>query len=204
MSRVPVDVYDPIQQLAIVHDDVLDRLGVDTIELGRAFCHEDKWWADWTLPDGSPCRMPAWALPERMGTSWVFRGPSGRIMARMPEGSLVFDQTYWPFLEGDEDLFANRSILSRGTCGPDSQRRRDHPSPGRKNSPRGARALRASTSRAIIGVFGANLLEMGQFFYRMDNFLMMLADEPERVHRFLDALMEIHMRNLEDLPRRGR
>ena len=62
---------------------------------------------------------------------------------------------------------------------------------------RGVRALRASTSRAIIGAFGANLFEMGQFFYRMDNFLMLLAAEPERVHRFLDALMEIHMRNLE-------
>ena len=80
-----VDVYDPIQQLAIVHEGVLDRLGVDTIELGRAFCHEDKWWADWTLPDGSPCRMPVWALPERIGTDWVLRAPSGRIMARMPE-----------------------------------------------------------------------------------------------------------------------
>ena len=30
-----VDVYDPVQQLAIVHDDVLDRLGIDTIELGQ-------------------------------------------------------------------------------------------------------------------------------------------------------------------------
>ena len=38
---------------------------------------------------------------------------------------------------------------------------------------------------------------MGQFYYRMDNFLMMLAGEPERAHRFLDALMEIHMRNLD-------
>ena len=25
-------------------------------------------------------------------------------MARMPEGSLHFDQTYWPFLDGEEDL----------------------------------------------------------------------------------------------------
>jgi uroporphyrinogen decarboxylase len=51
----------------------------------------------------------------------------------------------------------------------------------------------------MIGLFGGNLLEMGQFYYRMDNFLMMLAGEPERVHRFLDALVEIHMRNLEKL-----
>ncbi|MBI5083076.1 MAG: methyltransferase, partial [Acidobacteria bacterium] len=30
----PVYVYDPVQQLAIVDEDVLDRFGVDTIELG--------------------------------------------------------------------------------------------------------------------------------------------------------------------------
>ncbi len=31
----PICVYDVIQQLAIVDEDVLDRFGVDTIELGR-------------------------------------------------------------------------------------------------------------------------------------------------------------------------
>ena len=45
--------------------------GVDTIELGRGFCHEDKWWADWTLPDGTPCQMPVWAMPERANGEWV-------------------------------------------------------------------------------------------------------------------------------------
>ena len=33
----PVRVYDVIQQLAIVDDDVLDRFGVDCIEMGRGF-----------------------------------------------------------------------------------------------------------------------------------------------------------------------
>ena len=61
----------------------------------------------------------------------------------------------------------------------------------------GARRLRAGTKRAILALFGGNLLEMGQFYYRMDNFLMMLAAEPARAHRFLDALLEIHLRNLE-------
>jgi uroporphyrinogen decarboxylase len=61
----------------------------------------------------------------------------------------------------------------------------------------GARQLRERTDRAIVGLFGGNLLEMGQFYYRMDLFLMMLVGEPARAHRFLDALVEIHMRNLE-------
>lgn len=191
-----VDVYDPVQQLAIVHEDVLDLFGVDTIELGRGFCLEDKWWTDWTLPDGSPCRMPVWARPEKVGTDWVLRSPSGRAIARMPEGSIVFDQVYWPFLDDEEDLTRIEELYPEhmwtGIASP--------PGPSVTSTEElaaGARALRAGTDRAILGLFGGNLLEMGQFYYRMDNFLAMLGEEPERVHRFLDALVEIHLRNLE-------
>src|SRR5512139_1859584 len=93
LSPKPVRVYDPVQQLAIVDDDVLDLFGIDTIELGRGFCRDDKWWREWTLPDGSPGLMPSWALPEReSGNSWILRAPSGRTIARMPEGSQHFDQ----------------------------------------------------------------------------------------------------------------
>ena len=35
LSPKPIRVYDVIQQLAIVDEDVLDRFGVDTIELDR-------------------------------------------------------------------------------------------------------------------------------------------------------------------------
>ena len=43
----PIRVYDMVQQLAIVDDDVLDRFGVDVIELGRGFCLNEKDWKDW-------------------------------------------------------------------------------------------------------------------------------------------------------------
>jgi uroporphyrinogen decarboxylase len=117
-------------------------------------------------------------------------------MARQPEGSLHFDQAYWPFLDGEEDLSRIEELYPEhmwtGVQLP--------PGPsisGLEELAAGARALRARTDRAIIGLFGGNLLEMGQFYYRMDNFLAMLAGEPQRAHRFLDALMEIHLRNLE-------
>jgi len=191
-----IDVYDPVQQLAVVHEDVLDRLGFDTIELGRGFCLEDKWWTDWTLPDGTPCRMPAWAKPEKAGADWVLRSPSGKVIARMPEGSIVFDQVHWPFLDGEEDFTRIEGLYPEhmwtGIASP--------PGPSVTSAEElagGARALRARTDRAILGLFGGNLLEMGQFYYRMDNFLAMLGEEPERAHRFLDVLVEIHLRNLE-------
>jgi uroporphyrinogen decarboxylase len=192
----PVYVYDPIQQLAIVDEDVLDLIGADAVELGRGFCHEEKWWADWTLPDGAPCKMPVWALPERRGAEWVFRAPAGHVMARMPEGAQHFDQTWWPFLNGEEDLSRIAALYPEhmwtGIASP--------PGPSISSPEQfaeGARRLRAGTDRAIVGLFGGNLLEMGQFYYRMDNFLMLLGGEPQRAHRFLDALVEIHLQNLE-------
>jgi len=189
-------VYDPVQQLAIVDEDVLTWAGADAIELGRGFCAEEKWWADWTLPDGTPCKMPAWAVPERDGREWVFRFSGGHVMARMPEGSQHFDQSWWPFLDGEEDLGRIEELYPQhmwtGIGSP--------PGPSVATPEalvEGARRLREKTSRAIVGLFGGNLLEMGQFYYRMDNFLMMLASEPQRVHGFLDALIEVHLKNLE-------
>ena len=61
----------------------------------------------------------------------------------------------------------------------------------------GARRLRESTDRAIIGVFGGNLMEWGQFLYRNDNFLALLAAEPDRAHDLLERLTELHLKNLE-------
>src|SRR5262249_12327330 len=68
---------------------------------------------------------------------------------------------------------------------------------GAKTLREGARRLRQQTDRAIIGLFGGNLPEFGQFLYRNDNFFILLAGEPQRAHRFLDRLVEIHLRNLD-------
>src|SRR3989304_1599000 len=95
----PIRVYDPIQQLAIVDEDVLQRIHVDAMELGRGFALEDEHWVDWTLPDGTPCQMPKWAAPRREEGAWVLRSRSGRVIGRMPDGAIYFEQSYWPFLE---------------------------------------------------------------------------------------------------------
>src|ERR1039458_4910090 len=86
LPKKPIRVYDPVQQLAIVDEDVLRLFQVDTIELGRAFALEDKHWAEWTLPDGTPCLMPAWARPDRDNGGWVLRSQvtiGGRGHCRM-------------------------------------------------------------------------------------------------------------------------
>jgi uroporphyrinogen decarboxylase len=198
LERRPIRVYEPIQQLAIVDEDVLQLFRVDTIELGRAFALEDEWWTDWELPDGTPCQVPAWIKPEKSDGGWIIRSESGREIARMPAGVLYFEQSYYPFVENDDlDLLPGvfSECMWTAVAAP--------PGPiaagaeGLKRLAEGARRLRAQSNRAILGVFGGNLLEMGQFFYRNDNFLMMLADNPGRAHEFLDRIVAIHLANLE-------
>ena len=198
LKTVPIRVYDPIQQLAIIDEDVLERFGVDTIELGRGFALEDKHWCDWTLPDGTACQMPAWATPERQGGQWVLRSPSGRVVGRMPQGALYFEQTYWPFMAHDNLEHLREAIdecmwaIMRSPPGPLVAGRF-----GDEAMVAGARQLRQRTDRAILALFGGNLLEFGQFLYRNDNFLALLAANPQRAHEFLDRMMELHLANLE-------
>ncbi len=189
----PIRVYDVVQQLAIVDQDVLERFGVDTMELGRGFALDESSWSPWTLPDGTPCFVPAWTQIERDDKRWVIRSRSGRILAHMPDGALYFEQTYFPFLEGD-DLSAIRDVLGESMWTAIAS----PPGPIDAGSlAEGARRLKAGTDRAVIGLFGGNLFEVGQFLYRNDQFMMLLAGEPRHAHQFLDKLMEIHLANLE-------
>jgi uroporphyrinogen decarboxylase len=199
LPKRPIRVYDPIQQMAVVDEDVLRRFAIDTIELGRAFAVEDSWWHDWVLPDGTPCQLPVWVKPERDGKRWVLRSGEGHVIAQMPDGALYFEQTYYPFVDGE----ANHDRLAEafdesmwtGIASP--------PGPivsgaaGEQIMIEGAKNLRKNTDRAILGLFGGNLLELGQFMYRNDNFFMLLAGEPDRAHDFLEKLVALHLKNLE-------
>ena len=182
----------------MIDDDVLDRLGVDAIELGRGFALDDASWAEWVLPDGTPCYMPAWIRPERVTDGWLLRSPLGprdrphagrRVVLR---ADVLAVRWTGPRIWTTCRMRLRESMWTafRSPPGPDDaadlQRLAD-----------GARKLRAGTDRAIIGLFGGNLLECGQFLYRIDKFLMLLAGEPERAQRFLDKLVELHLANLE-------
>jgi len=197
----PLYVYDIIQEIAIVDEDVLNLFGVDTVELGRAFALDDKDWVDWRLPNGLPCKIPAWNQPQREAGRWVLRSQSGQLLAHMPDGALYFEQTYWPFAQGDRPQEAENPAEVMGESmwtaitsppgplaeGPD----------GDQKLAEGAKKLRQSTNRAIVASFGGNMLELGQFLYRNDNFFLILASEPKRAHAFLEKAMNMYLRKLE-------
>ncbi|MCW5553771.1 MAG: methyltransferase [Verrucomicrobiae bacterium] len=199
LPKKPIRVYDPVQQLAIADEDVLQRFRVDTIELGRAFALEDKWWSEWTLPDGTPCLRPVWAKPERIEGEWLIRSPkTKRVITRMPDGVIYFEQTHRPFADEDnldrlqEELSESMWTAIASPPGPIIVG-----SDGMRVFRESEQRLRQQTDRAIIGLFGGNLLEMGQFLYRNDNFFMLLAGNPGRAHEFLDRVTEMHLTNLE-------
>ena len=200
LPKRPPKVYDMPQQLAIIDDDVLERFNVDCIELGRGFCLNDSDWRSWVLPDGTECLVPHWVNPIREDDSWVIKGPDGTAIAIQKKSMVYFDQTYFPLMEDPEEkldrleelLDYNMWAAVAAPPGPvtwDEQ--------GMCFLADEARQFREKTDRAIIGLFGAPIYEGGQQLFRMDNFYIALATEPDLVHRFLDKLMSIYMRRLE-------
>jgi uroporphyrinogen decarboxylase len=198
LERRPIRVYDIQQQLAIVDEDVLDRFDVDTVELGRGFALDDKDWADWTLPNGSPCQVPVWTLPERVENGWILRSPTGRVVGRMPDGALYFEWAYFPWADNEPNHEALEEAMADVMWNIPSP-----PGPlvegpdGDRLLVEGARRLRQSTDRAILGLYSCNLMEWGQYLYRNDNFLALLASEPDRAHDILERLTVFHMKGLE-------
>jgi uroporphyrinogen decarboxylase len=200
LPRKPLKMYDIIQQLALVDDDVLDLFHVDTVELGRGFAQEDKHWKEWQLPDGTPCLIPAWSIPERQPGRWIIRSGSGREIARQPDGALYFEQVYWPYAEQPDPALDLPAAMAESMWtaiasppGPLAG------GPGTWDAlAEGARALRDTTDRAIVGLFGGNLLELGQFLYRNDNFFLLLAGDADRAHAFLHKATDMYMAKLEN------
>ncbi len=197
----PIRVYDMVQQLAIVDEDVLDLFGIDVVEMGRGFLTEDSDWKDWVLPDGTPCQVPYYINLEKRGEDWYLLTDDGVELGVQKKGVLYFEQTYWPLAKrgiADDDFADLEEVLGRtiwsGTPHPGAHISPDDPE---GQLAHGARRLRERTDRAIVGLFGGNMFELPQWLYRMDNYLMYMGLYPEQVIRLSEALCAIHMKNLE-------
>lgn len=194
-------VYDIVQQLAIIEEPMLDYFGIDTIELGRGYDTSSEAWHPWVLPDGTPCQIPAFIEPIALADGgWGIYHRDGTLIGIQKPGCLYFEQTCFPLLESQEETFADlgtpleKVIWSAMRTPPTIS---GYSEASLQRLVEGARALRARTDRAIIGLFGGNLLELGEFLFRNDSFFLLLAGEPQRAHSFLDAVVEMHLANLQ-------
>ena len=177
-------------------------LRFDVIEMGRGFLLDESEWKPWILPDGTPCKVPGYLNLEQRGEDWWLLTDQGHELGVQKAGCLYFEQARFPLMErgieGDDfaDLpdYLGQTIWA-GVPHPGAHLPLDDA--GLAEMARRAEALRASTDRAIVGLFGGNFFEMPQWLYRMDNYLMYLAACPDDVIRLSQALCAIYLSNLE-------
>jgi uroporphyrinogen decarboxylase len=194
-------VYDVVQQLAQPQKELLDRLRIDVVDIGRTFDAADADWKPVTLPSGVDVHIPAWFEPvEQADGAWEAFNADGLKIASMPRGAAFFDQTHWPYLDGYPDDLSGLSevmpnVLWSGLVHTPWNHAADD---GFWDTLRAQTLeLRASTDRALMVVVGCNLFEWGTFLRRIDNFLMDLVVDQANAERLLDALLELHFDTLD-------
>ncbi len=180
-----IRVHDFGQQLAEIEPDILDRFGVDVIDLFNShICPDDREWVSWSLPDGRPAERPAELKVERdQGGGHVLRESSGKIIARMPEGCLYFESIQPPLGEPPRELASYRLPL----LGEDFLERMETR----------AQWLRKNTDYAIVATFGGNILETGQGLRGWGNFMMDLVENRSFAEDLMDKMVETHLDNLK-------
>jgi uroporphyrinogen decarboxylase len=199
---LPVQIYDVVQQLAQPDMSVLDRFGVDVLDIGRTFNDQPSDWSPVIMANGAPAFYPAWYHPVKMadGSFITYDDDGKRVLSRMPVGATFFDQTYFPYMDGFPDNYnqldaeMGRIMWARHAHSPwDHAGETGFWEKLRENTLK----LRQTTDKALLVVCGCNLFEWGTFLRRMDNFLMDLLCDPYHVEILLDQLMIRHLATLE-------
>ena len=198
----PVWIYDVVQQLAQPDMFILDRFGVDVLDIGRTFNNLSTDWYPITMANQDSANYPNWFHPELQtdGSFLTFDSDGKRVLSKMPVGATFFDQTYFPYVDGYPSDFSNLDaemnciMWSRHAHSPwDHSQEKDFWTKLRSNTIK----LRESTDKALLVVCGCNLFEWGTFLRRMDNFLMDLLCDQYNVEKLLDELMKRHLATLE-------
>jgi len=202
ISSGDIYVYDMVQQLAIIESDVLDRIGADAVEMGRGFMLDENDWKEWVLPDGTPCKIPHFINIEKREKDSYLLSDDGVDLAIQKDGCLYFEQIHWPWLERnpDEQDFSDLEEAFKYTMWSGIPTPGSHiplTDEGCRQLADGARKLRESTDRAIIGLFGGSFFEAAQFLYRNDNYLTYMGLYPEACERLSEALCNFYLPRLE-------
>ena len=193
-------VYDVVQELAQPEDRMLDRLGIDVVDIGRAFNDRGEDWSELEMPDGSLYLYPAWFKPRRRGEDLFVYDGEGTLIAQRPSGATFYDERCFPYEGGyPADYRALPKAMGKVLWSALAHSPWDHAAEeGFWQDLRSrALALKARTDRALMIVVGCNLFEWGTFLRRIDNFLVDLLVDEAQVERLLDALMEVHLATLE-------
>ncbi|MEI6873700.1 MAG: methyltransferase, partial [Spirochaetota bacterium] len=192
-------VYDVVQELAQPDDWVLDSLGIDVVDIGRAWNDRPEDWSERIMPDGSAYLYPAWFKPSQKGEDLFAHHADGTLLAQRPSGATFFDERCFPWEDGYPDDYRGLTdAMGKVLWSALVHSPWDHASEPDfwKKLRERTIALKARTDRALMVVVGCNLFEWGTFLRRIDNFLVDLLIDEEKVEGLLDALMEKHLESL--------
>ncbi len=192
-------VYDVVQELAQPDDRMLGRLGVDVVDIGRAFNDRGEDWRELEMPDGSIYLYPSWFKPQRRGEDFFVYDGEGTLIAQRPSGATFYDERCFPYEGGyPADYRGLPKAMGKVLWSALVHSPWDHAGEEGfwKDLRSRALALKAGTDRALMIVVGCNLFEWGTFLRRIDNFLVDLLVDEAQVERLLDALMEVHLATL--------
>lgn len=201
MENSKTRIYDVVQQVAQPEEEIIDRFNIDVIDIGRAFNDQEDEWIPMELANGHKAYYPRWFHPERQADgSYLARNHKGQIIAKMPKGATFFDQTVFPYENAypshyrDIDEAMSQVLWQSLVHSP-----WDHSSdPDFWDKLREKTLyLRQNTDKALMIVCGCNLFEWGTFLRRIDNFLMDIYTDQDKVEELLDVLMEKHLATLE-------
>lgn len=196
-------IFDVVQQVVQPEMRIMDKFGVDVIDIGRVFNEKDSDWYDINLADGSTAQYPKWFLPEKKDNGdYVVHDKEGTMIARMPVGATFFDQTYFPYVDDYPDNYdgldheMGKVLWSALVHSPwDHANEPNFYEDLRKR----VLKLRQSTDKALMITCGCNLFEWGTFLRRMDNFLMDTYADEENVEALVEQLMQRHLATLKNV-----
>ncbi|MDR1948281.1 MAG: methyltransferase [Spirochaetaceae bacterium] len=117
LEKRPVKIYEPLQLLGLVEEDVYEALGLCVAEVTNhytIFGYENKNWKPWKLPTGLDVLVAedfVTSVDEKDGTTYIY--PQGDRSAppagRLPRNGYYFDNCFRTFSTFDEDNFDGRA-----------------------------------------------------------------------------------------------
>ena len=190
----PTMVFDVVQQLANLDMEVVDLFGIDALDVNQVSIGSGNW-HQVELVDGSEAFYPDWFRPARTDDgSWITTDEDGTIISKMAKGATFFDQMHYPYENGYPADFSNLvTDMKKISWVTHSHATNLHADELRKR----IIELKESTGKAMVMSGGVKLLELAFFIRRMDNLLMDMLIEPEKLSEMLDILTEMHLAGLE-------
>jgi uroporphyrinogen decarboxylase len=182
-------VFDPYQQVAIVEDPVLRRIGADV----KPVITGPRRWRPSQLPDGSACEVPELWNPETQPDgSEVVRDRTGRVDACRAATGYYFEPVGCPLRDAETvaDVLRSRQVFESADWPAFADEDYD-------DLERKARLLYENTDYALMGNFAAHIFAGAQTLRGFDTFLIDLVANPALAECIMDELAGAFVRRFE-------